>query len=77
MNVRPDFIKGEIRRREYDGISNDLLTGGLGKTGLKAPHPFLRILDPKNYGPSPFIIITGHWPISRGAAATEFFTALT
>jgi len=39
MNTKPDFIKGEIRRRIYDGITDDLLTGGLGKTGLTVPPP--------------------------------------
>lgn len=38
-NLKPDFIKGEIFRREYDGIGNDLLTGGLGKSGLEGPAP--------------------------------------
>jgi hydroxybutyrate-dimer hydrolase len=35
-NVKPDFIKGEIIRTVYDGNTNDLLTGGLGKSGLQA-----------------------------------------
>jgi len=39
MNVKPDFIKGEIHRKIYDGITNDLLTGGLGKTGLAGLPP--------------------------------------
>ncbi|MCP4112789.1 MAG: D-(-)-3-hydroxybutyrate oligomer hydrolase [Desulfobacteraceae bacterium] len=39
MNTKPDFIKGEISRKDYDGIKNDLLTGGLGKTGLQSPVP--------------------------------------
>ncbi len=39
MNTKPDFIKGEISRKQYDGIKNDLLTGGLGKTGLQSPDP--------------------------------------
>lgn len=39
MNRKPEFIKGEILKQEYDGISNDLLTGGLGKTGLQGPPP--------------------------------------
>jgi hydroxybutyrate-dimer hydrolase len=33
-NVRPDYVKGTIVSTTYDGTSNDLLTGGLGRTGL-------------------------------------------
>jgi hydroxybutyrate-dimer hydrolase len=33
-NVRPDYLKGTIVSTTYDGTTNDLLTGGLGKTGL-------------------------------------------
>ena len=33
-NVRPGYLKGSIVSTTYDGTSNDLLTGGLGKTGL-------------------------------------------
>lgn len=33
-NVAPDYLKGSIVSTTYDGISNDLLTGGLGRTGL-------------------------------------------
>lgn len=36
---RPPFIKGEILRTHYDGVSNDLLTGGLGTRGLAGPTP--------------------------------------
>ncbi len=39
MNETPDFIHGEIKARRYDGISDDLLTGGFGKTGLMRPAP--------------------------------------
>ena len=38
-NEKPRFIKGNIHKTVYDGISNDLLTGGLGKTGLQAAAP--------------------------------------
>jgi hydroxybutyrate-dimer hydrolase len=34
--VKPSFVPGAITRTTYDGTSNDLLTGGLGKTGLGA-----------------------------------------
>jgi hydroxybutyrate-dimer hydrolase len=33
-NVKPDFIKGAIVSTTYDGSSDDLLTAGLGRTGL-------------------------------------------
>src|SRR5258708_27667274 len=33
-NLRPDYIKGTIVSTTYDGAGNDLLTAGLGKTGL-------------------------------------------
>jgi hydroxybutyrate-dimer hydrolase len=37
----PAFLLGEIRHSVYDGISDDLLTGGLGLSGLqKAPPGF-------------------------------------
>jgi len=39
MSIKPDFIKGEILKKEYNGIKNDLLTGGLGKEGLEGPAP--------------------------------------
>ena len=31
----PDFVKGTIVQNTYDGTTNDLLTAGLGKTGLR------------------------------------------
>jgi hydroxybutyrate-dimer hydrolase len=38
-NTRPDYIKGTIVSTTYDGNTNDLLTGGLGKTGLGGACP--------------------------------------
>lgn len=38
LNVLPAYL-GTITRTDYDGRSNDLLTGGLGKTGLAAAAP--------------------------------------
>jgi len=35
----PDFLVGELVRTYYDGASDDLLTGGLGFTGLQSPTP--------------------------------------
>lgn len=37
--LAPDFLVGEMVRVQYDGISNDLLTGGLGVKGLQSPTP--------------------------------------
>ena len=39
FNKRPGFITGPISRIEYDGVTDDLLTGGLGKTGLGSATP--------------------------------------
>jgi hydroxybutyrate-dimer hydrolase len=38
-NTKPDYITGEIRQAGYDGVNDDLLTGGLGKTGLLGAAP--------------------------------------
>jgi hydroxybutyrate-dimer hydrolase len=35
-NELPAFVKGTIAKTTYDGTTNDLLTGGLGKSGLQA-----------------------------------------
>lgn len=39
LNVLPSFVKGAVRRATYDGTTNDLLTGGLGQTGLLGAAP--------------------------------------
>lgn len=39
FNHRPSFLRGEVRRADYDGASDDLLTAGLGKTGLAGALP--------------------------------------
>ncbi|HEY5309991.1 MAG TPA: 3-hydroxybutyrate oligomer hydrolase family protein, partial [Casimicrobiaceae bacterium] len=36
INVKPPFIVGSIDSATYDGATDDLLTAGLGKTGLQA-----------------------------------------
>ncbi len=36
-NQRPSFIRGDILKRYYDGNDDDLLTAGLGASGLKRP----------------------------------------
>lgn len=38
LNFKPNFL-GEITSKTYDGASDDLLTAGLGKTGLAAAAP--------------------------------------
>lgn len=38
-NARPTFVAGDVLRTNYDGTTNDLLTGGLGRTGLQAAAP--------------------------------------
>jgi hydroxybutyrate-dimer hydrolase len=39
-NRLPSFIvASSLRMHTYDGVSDDLLTGGLGKTGLEGPAP--------------------------------------
>lgn len=46
-NVKPPYITGQISAKYYDGISDDLLTAGLGKTGLAlAAPPFANALAP-------------------------------
>lgn len=35
-NVRPAYVVGAVIVKSYDGTTDDLLTGGLGKTGLGA-----------------------------------------
>ena len=34
VNKKPDYIRGTIVSTAYDGNANDLLTGGIGRTGL-------------------------------------------
>ena len=38
-NIRPDFVVGPIRQATYDGTTDDLLTAGLGKSGLQGAAP--------------------------------------
>ncbi|WP_374674731.1 D-(-)-3-hydroxybutyrate oligomer hydrolase [Ideonella sp.] len=46
-NVRPAFLRGPIAEAVYDGVSDDLLTAGLGKTGLLGAAPaFVNPLAP-------------------------------
>ncbi len=39
INRLPEFIKGSISAKTYDGNSDDLLTAGLGASGLAGPAP--------------------------------------
>ncbi|MBX3619683.1 MAG: D-(-)-3-hydroxybutyrate oligomer hydrolase [Rhizobacter sp.] len=39
FNRKPRFIAGEVRQTEYDGVSDDLLTAGLGASGLAGALP--------------------------------------
>lgn len=45
LNDRPNWL-GPISATSYDGITDDLLTAGLGKTGLLAAFPFASIANP-------------------------------
>ena len=38
-NLAPSYLKGSIVSATYDGTSNDLLTAGLGKSGLAGAAP--------------------------------------
>jgi hydroxybutyrate-dimer hydrolase len=38
-NTLPSFVTGTIVKNTYDGTTNDLLTGGLGKSGLAGAAP--------------------------------------
>lgn len=49
-NVLPDFVKGPVSVKTYDGAADDLLTGGLGKTGLMGAAP--AYADPLNPTPA-------------------------
>ncbi len=39
LNMLPTFIRGEVTVVAYDGDADDLLTAGLGRTGLAGPSP--------------------------------------
>jgi hypothetical protein len=58
----PGFIKGPILHQIYDGVTDDLLTAGLGKTGLTGAAP--DFVDPakptrRNSAGTPFTATTG------------------
>jgi hydroxybutyrate-dimer hydrolase len=37
FNQLPDFVQGSVTTTQYDGVTNDLLTAGLGASGLANP----------------------------------------
>ncbi len=41
LNSRPDYLVGDPQATYYDGSSDDLLTAGLGVSGLQGPAPVL------------------------------------
>jgi hydroxybutyrate-dimer hydrolase len=49
-NERPDVLRGPIAETAYDGISDDLLTGGLGTSGLMGGAP--SFVDPLHPTPA-------------------------
>jgi len=51
FNDIPDFVTGDIQQTSYDGITNDLLTAGLGASGL-ASTPAPAFADPLNPTPA-------------------------
>jgi len=48
FNQRPTFVKGDISGNYYDGVNDDLLTAGLGKSGLEDGAPAPGITDPEH-----------------------------
>lgn len=49
LNIKPSYL-GTIQKSTYDGVSDDLLTAGLGKTGIQGSTPVYA--DPANPTPS-------------------------
>lgn len=49
-NQRPPVLRGPIAETAYDGVTDDLLTGGLGKTGLLGAAP--AFVDPLHPTPA-------------------------
>ena len=48
INRKPAFIKGDILMQEYDGSTNDLLTGGLGESGIEFSTAAPGFINPEN-----------------------------
>lgn len=51
FNAVPEFVRGDIQHSRYDGVSDDLLTAGLGASGL-ASTPAPAFVDPLNPAPA-------------------------
>ncbi|HSI59565.1 MAG TPA: 3-hydroxybutyrate oligomer hydrolase family protein [Ideonella sp.] len=43
LNLRPAVLRGPIAETAYDGVGDDLLTAGLGKTGLMGAAPVFAV----------------------------------
>jgi hydroxybutyrate-dimer hydrolase len=50
INILPSFVKGAIAKHCYDGVSDDLLTAGMGQVGLMNSPP--SAADPENPTPA-------------------------
>ncbi|MFL5311260.1 MAG: 3-hydroxybutyrate oligomer hydrolase family protein [Myxococcales bacterium] len=48
LNARPPFVRGALLTKPYDGNTDDLLTAGLGKSGLGFFAPVPGLVDPAN-----------------------------
>ncbi len=51
VNRKPSFVPGDVLRFDYDGVTDDLLTAGLGQTGLASALP-PALQDPENPTPA-------------------------
>lgn len=51
-NRLPGFVSGSVRTTAYDGASDDLLTAGLGKTGLGSASAPASRMPPGRRAPS-------------------------
>ena len=45
---KPPGLDSRVSRTVYDGVTDDLLTGGLGRTGLAFASPAPTLADPEN-----------------------------
>lgn len=51
FNSLPEFVRGDIEHTRYDSVTDDLLTAGLGASGL-AGTPAPTFVDPLNPTPA-------------------------
>lgn len=51
FNDLPEFVRGDVQHTRYDGVTDDLLTAGLGASGL-ASTPAPAFVDPLNPEPA-------------------------